>query len=270
MNQFIRMESGEDRAAAPQPIVIHPGYSSPEALPERAQAEERVDLDDEGVPPPVKAASTPNSPASTPRERRHSLLLQSGLMALFFAPFGFLMYAFVPDFDTATMTTSILVLMLVGVIFIAVGASNGEAQPRPRPRNLTVHAGRGAASIYDLEALEQNAVGEPNNSGPVQTTTKPKTTSQPGNTIGIKTDDYTMLMILSGFVFLPLLLVGLAAGDPFIALYCGCCFFPEIWFFGLSGNSKKKEKKGGLGSEISGIWVVLFIALLCLIIIASF
>ena len=264
------MESGEDRAVAPQPIVIHPGYSSPEALPERAQAEEQVDLDDEGLPPPVKAASTPTSPVSGPRERRHSLLLQSGLMALFFAPFGFLMYAFVPDFDTATMTTSILVLMLVGVIFIAVGASNGEAQPRPRPRNLTVHAGGGAASIYDLEALEQNAVGEPNNSGPVQTTTKPKTTSQPGNTIGIKTDDYRMLMILSGFVFLPLLLVGLAAGDPFIAVYCGCCFFPEIWFFGLSGNSKKKEKKGGLGSEISGFWVVLFIALLCLFILASF
>ena len=163
MNQFIRMESGEDRAAAPQPIVIHPGYSSPEALPERAQAEERVDLDDEGLPPPVKAASTPTSPASTPRERRHSLLLQSGLMALFFAPFGFLMYAFVPDFDTATMTTSILFLMLVGVIFVALGASNGEAQPRPRPRNLTVHAGGGTASIYDLEVLEQNAAGELNN-----------------------------------------------------------------------------------------------------------
>ena len=270
MNQCIPVESGEDRAAPPQSIVIHPGYSSTEPLPDLAQSTEQVGLDDEGLPPPVKAVSTPTSPAAEPKNQRHGLFLRSGLLALFFAPFGFLAYPFMPDVDTSAITTSILVLMLVGVIFIAVGASNGEAQPRPRPRNLTVHAGGRAASIYDLEALEQNAVGEPNNSGPVQTTTKPKTTSQPGNTIGIKTDDYTMLMILSGFVFLPLLLVGLAAGDPFIAFYCGCCFFPEIWFFGLSGNSKKKEKKGGIGSEISGFWVVLFIALLCLFIIASF
>lgn len=265
----MHMEPGGE-GGPPQPILVYPGNQPTVTEPVEAQAHDVPTVDEDGLPPPVKAASTPNSPASTPRERRHSLLLQSGLMALFFAPFGFLMYAFVPDFDTATMTTSILFLMLVGVIFVAVGASNGEAQPRPRPRNLTVHAGEETSSIYDLKALEENAVGEPNNSGPAQTTTKPKTTSQPDSAIGIKTDDYTMLMILSGFVFLPLLLIGLAAGDPFIAFYCMCCFFPEIWFFGLSGNSKKKEKKVGLGSEISGFWVVLFIALVCLIIIASF
>ena len=35
-------------------------------------------------------------------------------------------------------------------------------------------------------------------------------------------------------------------------------------------ENKKKEKKVGLGSEISGFWVVLFIALMCILIIASF
>lgn len=263
------MEPGRE-GSPPQPILVYPGNQPTETEPVEAQAHNVPTLDEDGLPPPVKAASTPHSPASSPRERRHSLLLQSGLVALFFAPFGFLMYAFVPDFDTATMTTSILFLMLVGVIFVALGASNGEAQPRPRPRNLTVHAGGGAASIYDLEALEQNAAGELNKSGSVQTTTKPKTTSQAGNTIGIKADDGTTMRLLAGLVFLALLFIGLAGGNPFVALYCLCCFFPEIWFLGLSGYPKKNEKKGSLGSEISGFWVVLFIAVMCLIIIVSF
>ena len=160
--------------------------------------------------------------------------------------------------------------MAVGVLFIAIGASNGEPRPPPRPRNLNIHTEKETSSIYDLAALEQHAgdVGNQSMSAPPTTTTLP--TKQPSNVIGIKADDYAMLMILSGFVFLPLLLIGLAAGDPFIAFYCMCCFFPEIWFFGLSGNSKKKEKKGGLGNEISGFWVVLFIAVICILIIVSF
>ena len=262
------MEPGRE-GSPPQPILVYPGNQPTATEPVEAQAHEVPTLDDDGLPPPVKAASTPNSPASSPRERRHSLLLQSGLIALFFAPFGFLMYAFVPDFDTATMTTSILFLMLVGVIFVALGASNGEAQPRPRPRNLTVHAGGGTASIYDLEVLEQNAAGELNNRDSVQTTTKPKTTSQAVNTIGIKADDGTTMIILAVMIFLPLLFIGMASGNPFAALYCLCCF-PEIWFFPWIGKSKKKEKKVGLGSDISGFWVVFFIALVCILIIVSF
>ena len=263
------MEPGGE-GSPPQPILVYPGNQPTETEPVGAQAHDVPTLDEDGLPPPVKAASTPTSPVSRPRERRHSLLLQSGLMALFFAPFGFLMYAFVPDFDTATMTTSILFLMLVGVIFVALGASNGEAQPRPRPRNLTVHAGGGTASIYDLEALEQNAAGGLNNRDSVQTTTKPKTTSQAVNTIGIKAADNTAVIFLVVMIFFPLLLViGAASGNPFAVLYC-LCFFPEIWLLPWIGNSKKKEKKVGLGSEISGFWVVFFIALACIFIIASF
>ena len=260
------MESGEDKTAPPQSIVIHPGYSSTEPLPELAQATEQVDLDDEGLPPPVKAVSTPTSPAAEPKARRHGLFLRSGLLALFFAPFGFLAYPFMPDVDTSTITTLILVLMAVGVLFIAIGASNGEPRPPPRPRNRYVHAERETSSIYNLATLKQHAddVGNQSMSAPPTTATEP--TKPPSNVIGVKTDDHAMLMVLVGFVFLPLFVIGLAFGDPFIALYC-CCFFPEIFLYGMGGKS---NKKGGLGGEIHGFWVVLFVAVMCILIIVSF
>ena len=253
------MESDEDRAAPPQPIVIHPGYSSTEPLPDLAQSTEQVGLDDEGLPPPVKAVSTPTSPAAEPKNQRHGLFLRSGLLALFFAPFGFLAYPFMPDVDTSAITTSILVLMAVGVLFIAIGASNGEPRPPPRPRNLNIHTEKETSSIYDLAALEQQAddVGNQSMSAPPTTAAQP--TKPPSNDIGIKADDYAMLMVLAGFAFVPLIVIGLAFGDPFIALYC-CCFFPEIFLYGIGGKS---NKKGGLGSEIHGFWVVLFIAVRC-------
>ena len=128
---------------------------------------------------------------------------------------------------------------------------------------------QGTASIYDLEALEQNAAGGLNNRDSVQTTTKPKTTSQAVNTIGIKADEGTKMILLAFMIGLPLLVIGAASGNPFAALYCLCCF-PEIWFFPWIGTTKKKEKKVGLGSEISGFWVVFFIALVCIFIIALF
>ena len=266
MNQCIPVESGEDRAAPPQSIVIHPGYSSTAALPELAQATEQVGLDDEGLPPPVKAVSTPTSPATEPQDRRHGLFLRSGLLALFFAPFGFLAYPFMPDVDTSSITTFILVLMAVGVLFIAIGASNGEPRPPPRPRNLNIHTERETSSIYDLAALEQHAGDVGKQSMNVSPTTTTQPTKQPSNVIGIKADDYAMLMVLAGFVFVPLILIGLFFGNPFIAFY-SCCFFPEIFLYGTGGKS---NKKGGLGSEIHGFWVVLFIAVMCILIIVSF
>ena len=233
-------------------------------------------VNEDGLPPPVKAASTPSSPVSGLRVRRHSLLLRSGLIALFFAPFGFLMYAFVPDFDSSTMTISILVLMLIGVIFVAVGASKGQPQPRPRPRNLTVHPVKDTVGIYDLEALEQNAAGELNNSGPVQTTTKPGPTSQPDTTTSIKVDSFPMWKVLAGLVvILPLTVIVLGSEPlvaPLVAVYCACCFLPEIFLYGIVPSSAKRrgsDKEGGQGGELSPILVVLLIALFCLIIIAA-
>ena len=260
------MEPGEDRVAPPQPIVIHPGYSSTAALPELAPATEQVDLDDEGLPPPVKAVSTPTSPAVEPKNQRHGLFLRSGLLALFFAPFGFLAYPFMPDVDTSAFTTSILVLMAVGVLFIGIGASNGEPRPPPRPRNLNVSVERETSSIYDLAVLEQHADDMGNQSVSVPPTTATEPANSPSNVIRVKSDDYAMLMVLTGFVFLPLILIGIAFGGPFVGLYV-CCFFPEIFLYGVSGKS---DKKGGLGSEIHGFWVVLFLAVMCILIIVSF
>ena len=120
-------------------------------------------------------------------------------------------------------TPWILVLMAVGVLFIAIGASNGEPRPPPRPRNLNIHTEKETSSIYDLAALEQQAddVGNQSMSAPPTTAAQP--TKPPSNDIGIKADDYAMLMVLAGFAFVPLIVIGHRIGLD------GCCFFPEIF-----------------------------------------
>ena len=55
------MEPGRE-GSPPQPILVYPGNQPTETEPVEAQAHDVPTLDDDGLPPPVKAASTPNSP----------------------------------------------------------------------------------------------------------------------------------------------------------------------------------------------------------------
>ena len=120
------MTEGSSDALRPEAIIIRG--------PELEEAEEEVVLDDEGLPPPVKAVTqveAPHTPAGGHLQVRIGVSLLAAFMLLF------LFLDLVPETDREAVGLFAAFSLVFGMFFLVVGASKGQPR-KPRPKTVVI------------------------------------------------------------------------------------------------------------------------------------
>jgi len=260
------MTEGSTDELRPKTILIQSGQTE--------DVDEPAPLDQEGLPPPVKAAPWRAVP-TTPKQSYS--LTKLGLMAVFLSPMMFLFLDLVPATKQSGFATLSIFMLTFGLLFILLDASKAERRkPQPKSINITIQdaAEKEVVSIEPAPETNQNNPeidedDEPdsfwedmlqeNAESPMESPTKGDNEIPLSSTTNAQGELGRMLLML--FFAFPFLVVISLGGGVGACLAASAFFIPVILIAGAP-----EIFTAGFG-EFSALDVVLMIAVGLLLII---
>ena len=264
------MTEGSSDALRPEAIIIRG--------PELEEAEEEVVLDDEGLPPPVKAVTqveAPHTPAGGHLQVRIGVSLLAAFMLLF------LFLDLVPETDREAVGLFAAFSLVFGMFFLVVGASKG--QPRKSLPKTVVIANQ---PIEDMKAKSSSAAlearsdkpwiddGEETHSfwasmleeqpEPVAAAAKETKKEIP---VSSGTNDWLVLYLIC---FLPVALLCIVIGGLEACGAVAICCLPELFIFALFGDQNTKSSVADVHKQGLDTLLVIGLIALCLLMIIAY
>ena len=246
--------------------------------PQPEEAEQSVPLDDEGLPPPVKAVTPVEAPHASAGGHLQ-VRLGVSLLAAFMLSFLFL--DLVPETDREAVGLFAAFSLVFGMFFLVLGASKGQPR-KSRPKTVVIanqqledkKTGSAAAA---LEARSDNPWiddGEETHSfwaGMLEEQTEPVAVSakQSNKEIPVSSEPH-LFSIMYFIFFLPVALLCIAIGG---LEACGAvliCCMPELFIIALFGDQKTKTSVADVHNQGLDALLVIGLIALCLLMIIAF
>ncbi len=263
------MNDGPPDTLRPKTIIIQG--------PQLEEAEQSVPLDDEGLPPPVKAV--------TPVEVPHAsagghLQLRIGVSLLAAFMLSFLFLDLVPETDREAVGLFAAFSLVFGMFFLVVGASKGQPR-KSRPKTVVIanqqlEDKKTGSSSAALEARSDNPWiddGDETHSfwasmleeqpEPVAVSAKQTNKEIP---VSSDTNDALVLylVLIIPFALICIILGGLEA--------CGAvliCCMPELFVIALFGDQKTKSSVVDVNNQILNTLLVIGVIVLFFLVIIA-
>ena len=264
------MKDGPSDTLRPKTIIIQG--------PQLEEAEQSAPLDDEGLPPPVKAVAPVEAP-HTPVGGHLQLRIGVSLLAAFMLLFLFL--DLVPETEREAVGLFAAFSLVFGMFFLVVGASKG--QPRKSRPTTVVIANQQLAdkntesSSAALEARSDNPWiddGEETHSfwasmleeqiEPVAASSK-----QTNKEIPVSSDANDLLVLYLVFVIPVALLCIIIGGLEACGAVLICCM-PELFIIALFGDQKTKTSVADVHNQGLNALLVIGLIALCLLMIIAY
>lgn len=270
-NRYSTMVEEASDNTRPQTILIQ---GAPTEVSQRDQG-----VDDDGIPPPVKAV-TSSLVSTTSSESQGHLLIGAGLMSIFLTPLSFLFLDLIPETDRELVGLIATFWFVLGLFCIGLGASKGQPK-KSRPKtvviaNQPVEDMKAESSSAALEARSANPWiddGEETHSfwaGMLEEQTEPVAAAakQTKKEIPVSSEPH-LFSIMYFICFLPVALLCIAIGG---LEACGAvliCCMPEIFISALFGGQNTKTSVADVHHQgLNALLVVGLIALFLLMVIA--
>lgn len=263
------MKGGQLDTSRPKTIIIRG--------PKLEEAGESVDLNHEGLPPPVKAVTSEVAPY-TPGGGDFQVRIGVSLLAIFMLSFLFL--DLVPKAEREAVGLFAAFSLVFGMFFLVFGASKGQpGKSRPKTvviTNRPIEDKKAESSSAALEAKSDNPWiddGEGTQSfwaGMLEEQTEPMTApaKQTKKEIPVSSGANDWLVLYLVF-FIPTALICIIVGG---LEACGAvliCCMPELFVVALFGDQNTKSSVADVHNQgLNALLVVGFIALCLLVIIA--
>ena len=212
-------------------------------------------VDDDGIPPPVKAV-TSSLISTTSSESQGHLLIGAGLMRIFLTPLSFLFLDLIPETDRELVGLIATFMFVLGLFCIGLGASKGQPK-KSRPKTVVI----ANQPIDEPHSFWASMLDE-------QTEPMAAPAKQTKQEIPVSSDAH-LFSIMYMIFFLPvaLLLVIIGGADACVGVLV-CCM-PELFLLGLFDNSTTKSSPQEVHHQgLNALLVVGLIALFLLVIIA--
>ena len=267
---FLIMNDGPPDTLRPKTIIIQG--------PQPEDAEQSVPLDDEGLPPPVKAV-TPVEPPHTPAGGHLELRIGVSLLAAFMLLFLFL--DLVPETDREAVGMFAAFSLVFGMFFLVLGASKGQPR-KSRPKTVVIanqqlEDKKTGSSSAALEARSDNPWiddgDETHSFWASMLEEQPEPVAAPAKQtkkeIPVSSDAH-LFSIMYFICFIPVALLCIAIGG---LEACGAvliCCMPELFFIALFDNSTTKSSPQDVHHQGLNALLVVGLIALCLLIIIAF
>ena len=270
-NRYSTMVEEASDNTRPQTILIQ---GAPTEVSQRDQA-----VDDDGIPPPVKAVTSPLV-STTSSENRGHLLIGAGLMSIFLTPLSFLFLDLIPETDRELVGLIATFMFVLGLFCIGLGASKGQPK-KSRPKTVFITN----QPIDERKTEFSSAPSKARSANPwiddgdephsfwasmleEQTESMAAPAKQTKQEIPVSSDAHLFsVMYMICFIPVALLLVIIGGADACVGVLV-CCM-PELFLLGLFDNSTTKSSPQEVHHQgLNALLVVGLIALFLLMVIA--
>ena len=264
------MKDGHPDTLRPKTIIIQG--------PQLEEAEQSAPLDDEGLPPPVKALTPVEAPHTTAGGHLQ-VRLGVSLLAAFMLSFLFL--DLVPETDREAVGLFAAFSLVFGMFFLVLGASKGQPR-KSRPKTVVIanqqlEDKKTGSSSAALEARSDNPWiddgDETHSFWASMLEEQPAPVTAPANQIKKEipvSSDTNDLLVLYLVFFIPVALLCIIIGG---LEACGAvliCCMPEIFIAALFGDQKTKSSVADVHNQGLDALLVIGLIALCLLMIIAF
>ena len=245
--------------------------------PQPEEAEQSVPLDDEGLPPPVKAVTSEVAP-HTPGGGDFQVRIGVSLLAIFMLSFLFL--DLVPETDREAVGLFAAFSLVFGMFFLVVGASKGQPR-KSRPKTVVIanqqfEDKKTGSSSAALEARSDNPWiddgDETHSFWASMLEEQPEPVAAPAKQtkkeIPVSSEPHLFSIMYFTF-FLPVALLCIAIGG---LEACGAvliCCMPELFVIALFGDQKTKSSVDDVHNQILNALLVIGVMVLFLLVIIA-